>query len=177
MSDDRRSQDEANPQPASNTADAAFSALALSLDPVEPPAEVRARLLAALHTHERFTLFASDVAREFGLSSEAALAALRAIDDASAWHSGAGPGSGWLITPALRAARVVIARLPPNSVIRRHSHAHRELTFVLDGLLIEDGAKRCGPGTLLAPAIGTDHELSVGGDEPCTVVFHPAPLA
>ena len=162
---------------ASDAGIAALSALAHSLAPIEPEPSARARLLAALRGPERFTLFSLEVARSFGLSEDAALAALRAAGDEAAWHHDPRAGGGsWVTTPELRAAQVVIARLPAGSVIPRHAHDGRELTFVLDGLLIEDGQRACGPGTLLDPGIGSEHELVVGADKPCTVVFHPVAL-
>lgn len=176
MSDDQRSRGEAQARARSSGDETAFTALAQSLEPIEPDAEVRARLLSALRGPERFTPFAAEIARAFGLTTDAALAALRATDDAGAWHIGDERGGAWLSTHELRTAKVVIARLPSKTTIARHSHSERELTFVLDGVLIEDGWRRCGPGSLIDPAIGSEHEVVVGSDGPCTVVFYPVAL-
>jgi quercetin dioxygenase-like cupin family protein len=151
--------------------DEAWSTLALSLTPVAPAPEVRARLLAALSGPERFTLFAAEVARAFELSPETAREALRAIDDESAWSEGELPGSVFLSTPALLAARVFISRLPARTRIPKHPHPSREVTMVLEGLLIEDGCKQHGPGAVLDMSPGTEHEIVVGADAACTVVF------
>jgi hypothetical protein len=149
----------------------AWSALALSLTPLAPAPEARARLLSALRGPERFTLFAVEVARAFDLSPETAREALRAIDDEGAWRAGSLPGSSFLSTPGLNTASVVISRLPARTRIARHPHVSRELTLVLEGLLIEDGSKHHGPGALLDMSPGTEHDIVVGADADCTVVF------
>ncbi len=147
--------------------DETLARLAESLAPQQPSAEVRARFLAALQGPERWTLYADDVARAFALSREDALAALRSID-AGAWQPGMWPGSRLLRTPALTEARALIAEIPAGLHIPHHRHAGRELTFLLDGELIEDG-RVYRSGELVDKAPGSAHALQVGSH--CLVVF------
>jgi anti-sigma factor ChrR (cupin superfamily) len=91
--------------------------------------------------------------------------------DPGAWRPSFLPGSESLSTPALGRAHAVISRVPAGTRIARHGHSRRELTYVLDGELVEDGTRRLGPGELLAPEIGSEHEISVGGTDDCLVVF------
>ena len=144
--------------------------------PQKPPApHVRARLLAQLRGPERYTLFAAEVARAFGLELEHAQQALRAIADPAAWHPGAHPGSRLLLTPALAARGTVIADLPLGMHIPVHAHGERELTFVLDGELQDDAQRRIGPGELLQMTAGSSHAVTVVGTHACLAVFHGEP--
>jgi quercetin dioxygenase-like cupin family protein len=136
---------------------------------------VRSRLFEALAGPERYTLFAGDVARAFGVQLEHARAALRAIPEASAWRDGAIPGSQILVSPELAQRGTVIAKLPVGLLIPMHAHAERELTFVLDGELLDDGVRRVGPGELLDMPIGTSHAIEVAGEHACLAVFCRAP--
>lgn len=135
----------------------------------------RDRLFATLHGAERYTLFADEVAHTFGVQREHALAALRAIRDGSAWSDGPLPGTRILIHPELAQRRSVIAQLPVGLHIPIHAHAERELTFVLDGELLDDGVRRVGPGELLDMPVGTSHSITVAGEHPCLAVFRGAP--
>jgi quercetin dioxygenase-like cupin family protein len=153
------------------TDDGSLTLLAEALEPrvVEPG--VRARLLEALHTSERWAPFAAEVARAFGLELAAAREALSRIHDPSAWVPGFWPGSRLLITPQLMRAQTVVSALPPGIRIPRHRHAGRELTYVLDGVLLENGAQRHTTGALLDMQGGSEHEIGVPDDGECLVVF------
>ena len=148
-----------------------LAALAEALEPGSPDPAVRVRLLAALRGPERWSPFASEVAAAFGLELSAAREALALVHDGSAWHPGFWPGSRSLITPSLRQAQAVIAKLPGGIRIPQHRHAVRELTYVLDGVLIENGTTHHRAGTLLAMEPGSAHEVSVPDDDECLVVF------
>jgi hypothetical protein len=153
-----------------------WSALALSLEPVEPVAELRANLIARLQGSERFAPFAGDVARVFGLTPAAAREALLQVDDANVWRDGLWLGSRVFWTPALREVSAVIARLPAATQIPKHPHADRELTLVLQGCLIEDGQARHGPGEVLDMPASSEHAIAVSADAECLVVFYPLRL-
>jgi hypothetical protein len=141
---------------------------------IAPSPAQRDRLLASLSGSERFTLFAGDVARTFGVTVDDARAALRLVQDPRAWHPGSVPGVSWLTTPALAKLDVVIARLAVDMRIPKHPHSSREITLVLDGLLIEDGDRTLRAGDVLDMAIGTEHEIAVAGEHACLAVFFPA---
>ncbi|HEX5657642.1 MAG TPA: cupin domain-containing protein [Polyangiales bacterium] len=141
--------------------------LAEVLDVSPPAPEVRARLLAALQGSERWTLYAGEVAGAFGLTRDDALEALRQIEG-GVWQPGIWPGSVLLRTPALIAARALVARIPGGVEIAHHSHVTRELTFLLDGELSEEG-RVYRSGELIDKAPGSAHALHCV--EPCLVVF------
>ena len=143
--------------------------------PAASVASVRERLFDALTGSERYTIFAGDVARAYGVELEHARAALRAIHDESAWCDGAIPGSQMLVNPELAQRGTVIAKLPAGLLIPMHAHAERELTFVLDGELLDDGVRRVGPGELLDMPVGTSHAIRVAGEHACLAVFQRAP--
>jgi hypothetical protein len=136
-----------------------------------PDPSIRSRLLAQLSGRERYTLFADDVSRTFGLNIEDALNALRAIHDPTAWADGPFPGSRVLTTPQLTERRVVIAELPLGTHIPKHGHSERELTLVLDGELLEGSESVHGPGSVLDMPVGSAHEIAVVGKHACLAVF------
>jgi quercetin dioxygenase-like cupin family protein len=147
----------------------AWSLLAAALPPHEPLPELRDRLLAQLRGPDRFAPFVRDIASAFGLSREAIREAFACIPDGGRWQPGPWPGAQLLSTPELAAAHTVIARLPAAVEIPRHGHASRELTFVLDGALVEDGQRRLDAGELLLAEPGYRHAIAAVED--CLVVF------
>ena len=119
-------------------------------------------------------LFAQELSRAFRVTREAALQALRRVSDASAWRPGLLPGSQLLTTDALSEVGAVIARLPAGTRIPTHQHRGRETTFVLQGLLIEDGRAQHGPSALLDMPAGSAHAITVSDQAECLVVFFDA---
>jgi anti-sigma factor ChrR (cupin superfamily) len=153
------------------SSDELWSLLASALEPRTPTPPLRDELLAQLRGEQRWAPFASEIARTFGLDLEPTRAALARISDAAAWQPGFWPGSWFSSTPALQQARTVIARLPAGTRIPTHRHAGRELTYVLEGELLENDLTRHGPGALLDMPPGSAHELAVADDAECLVVF------
>jgi hypothetical protein len=149
----------------------ALSLLAEALPTSLPEPAVRERLLRALEGPERFTPWAPQVSRRFGLTLEEARDALRRIHEPSAWRPGLWPGSRLLATPALTRQRSIVAELPAGMRIASHRHAARELTYILEGTLIENGELRHESGSLLEKSSGSEHELTVTEDARCLVVF------
>jgi cytosine/adenosine deaminase-related metal-dependent hydrolase len=149
----------------------ALSLLTEAIETSPPEAAVRERLLRTLQGPERFTPWAPEVSRRFGLTLEEARDALRRIHEPSAWRPGVLPGSRLLATPALMRQRSIVAELPAGMRIARHRHHARELTYILDGTLIEDGELRHERGHLLDKLSGSEHELTVTEDACCLVVF------
>ncbi len=152
-----------------------WSLLARALEPVPPPPELKARLLAAIEGPERWAPFIKEIAGLFGVTPAAMRAALARIPDPTAWQPAILPGSFFTTTPELAQARTVITRLPPSTRIPVHRHGERELTYVLDGELIENGRQQRGAGELLDMAPGTEHELESGDRGECLVVFSVRP--
>ena len=148
-----------------------LSLLVEALSPGAPDPATRAQLVAALRGRERFTPWASELARVFNLERHEAEEALQRIDTAEAWQPGFWPGSRLLATPSLKRESCVIARLPGGVCIPRHKHQARELTYILAGELLEDCARHHKSGALLDMAAGSEHQLTVPDGEECLVVF------
>lgn len=149
---------------------AGLSAAAATPDPA-----VRARLMAELRGRERWTLWTTSVADLLGIPETDALFALQQIDDDSAWRPGLWPSSRVLQTPKLAEARALIASLRPGTHIAQHGHTERELTYVLNGELVEDERRSYGCGDLVDMKVGSEHSLTVKGTNDCLVVFFLRP--
>lgn len=134
-----------------------------SISPEAPPPGARARLLQALAGVERFGPLLAPLGRLTDLGSDALAAVLRRIDDAAAWIEGA-PGVRYFhFTPGPGAPSPAagLVRLRPGAVFPRHRHLGHEVSFVLDGVLVE-GGRRHGPGSVLESAAGSEHEYAAG---------------
>lgn len=151
--------------------DAVLARLSDALEPEAPPASLRAALLQRLHTDQRYTPFCREVSLAFGIAESAVLAAFGRIQEPHAWQPGLWPGSTCLTTPELAQAGAIIARVAPGTLIPSHRHEVREQTYVLDGVLVEDGARRVTAGQLLVAEPGSRHALAVDGPGDCLVVF------
>lgn len=131
-----------------------------------PPPSARARLLNALG-HDgggaRFRPLLAALGRLTDLSAEALSAVLARIDEAASWIDGAPGVSYFHFTPGpgAPAPAAGLVRVQPGAIFPRHRHLAPEVSFVLDGVLVENG-RRCGPGSLLESATGSEHEYSAG---------------
>ncbi len=128
-----------------------------------PPPAARARLLEAVGAIGRFQPLLPGLGRLTDLASDALSALLGRIDDATSWIDGA-PGVRYFhFTPGPRAPAPAagIVRVRPGAVFPRHRHLAPEVSFVLDGVLVENG-RRHGPGSLLESASGSEHEYTAG---------------
>ncbi|MEY4581888.1 MAG: hypothetical protein RL701_6591 [Pseudomonadota bacterium] len=154
---------------------AVLSALVATLepDPVQPAliAAGRSQLMAALHGPERWTPWAPAVSALLQITEPDALSALQLIEQQGVWRAGLWPGSCYLQTPPLAAALAGIARIAPGTKIARHRHEHRELTFVLDGQLLETDGRAYGCGELVDKPVGSEHEVTVADTSACLVIF------
>jgi quercetin dioxygenase-like cupin family protein len=145
--------------------------LALELEPVEPGPAARLRFLSELRGRRRFAPFTKSVAMTFDLSVDYAREALALFENASAFRQGGFPGSAFAPLRGPAGCNLMLARIPAGTRIPEHSHSGRELTFVLSGRLIENGARSCTSGQALDMAPGTAHEVAVGDEGECLVVF------
>ena len=138
--------------------------LAKGLPQVTPPAGVRARLLARLACSDRFQPFFSEVARLFDLSVDAVQALLSRIDDATAWEPGPLPfirvihfQSG----PRMAGFDTGLARIAAGAAFPRHRHLGREVSFVLEGSVCDNGQWRHA-GEIIAWETDSVHEYRAG---------------
>jgi ChrR Cupin-like domain len=126
---------------------------------VEPSA--RARLLAALDA-ERYLPFCAELARHFDLAEQAMRTLLARIVDPAAWTPGTPPVESFVdFEPgaAVHPLRAGFVRLAPGAKLSAHRHTDRELTFVLEGELVDGEGQRHGPGTAIAMPAASAHEL------------------
>ena len=144
----------------------ALTLLAEALPAVEPPPSARARLHEELTGRERFAPFAQEISDTFEAPLPKVLSALARIEDDTAWLGSPSPGLRILHVHG----RTVISRLPAGTQIAHHKHTTRELTYVLDGVLVSDGVAH-GRAACLDMAPGTEHALHVADGDECLVVF------
>ena len=131
--------------------------------PEAPPADGRARLLNALTGVGRFRPLLAALARLTDLGAGALTDVLRRIDDAASWIEGA-PGVRYFhfnVGPGAPTPAAGLVRVRPGAVFPRHRHLGPEVSFVLDGVLIQDG-RRHGPGSVLESATDSEHEYAAG---------------
>jgi quercetin dioxygenase-like cupin family protein len=169
--DDERDPSPARPRAATSGDEAAWALLVDSLEPQAPRPALRARLLATVSGPERFAPFVDPIARAFELSAGNVRDALGKVDDPGAWQVGFLPHSSIMVVPALLGSQTVISKLDIRSRIAEHRHDQRELTFVVDGALLDGSGQKFVPGDLIDMAPDTAHQLQVVGDHPCLVVF------
>lgn len=126
-----------------------------------PPPDGRARLLEAVAGVGRFRPLLAALERLTDLGAEALVAVLRRIDDAGSWIDGA-PGVRYFHFapgPGAAAPAAGIVRLRPGAVFPRHRHLGDEVTFVLDGVLVDRG-QHYGAGSVVQSPAGSEHEYA-----------------
>jgi hypothetical protein len=151
----------------------AFLALATALPPVQAGSEARARLFAAIDK-ERYLPFLGDLASKFDLAEDAMRALLLRIDDPVAWVRGAPPIQGHMnFRPGPRHAplRGGFARMTGGMRLPHHIHTDRELTLVLEGVLVDGEGQSYGPGACIDMPSGSSHSLSIPDDEQAVVAL------
>jgi quercetin dioxygenase-like cupin family protein len=151
----------------------------LEVDPIEPGAELRRRVLAAVDPRTRFEGFVARFARLFDLGEERAreiLTDARTVE-ASGWVDA--PVAGVRFYHFRGGERVVAAdcglvQLAPGTVFPRHRHLGEEWTLALSGIGEEDTGELWLPGDLTVREAGSVHGYRAAGDEPYlfAVVLH-----
>jgi hypothetical protein len=151
-----------------------WDVLALALDPIDPPSRTRARLMAELTGGARYLPFAADLARHFELDSARLHELLGRMADPAAWNTGIDPTIGYLhFRPgaALVPLRAGIVRMRAGARVPIHRHRDRELTYVLEGAVVDGSGQRFAPGdALLAPA-GSVHALAIDSGADCVMAL------
>jgi quercetin dioxygenase-like cupin family protein len=140
----------------------------LATEPADA-ARLRLSLIEALDPYQRFARFEAAVAEILQLPHAEAAAALRRIDDASAWLPQtpyiaylpvqSGPEAGYFLTGFLR--------VDAGCELPEHEHIGEELTYVLQGAFVESSSgKLFRPGEPAIMSGGTRHSLIVPADGP-----------
>jgi quercetin dioxygenase-like cupin family protein len=150
----------------------AWSLLSVALDPVAPPAHCRERLLAEISGRARHLPFQRGLQAHFDLSEADAAALLARIGEASAWTAGVAPILGFLHFrpgPRLGRAHCGFVRMKRGMQIPAHRHRDSELTYVLEGVLLDGEGHRYGPGAAIEMPADSVHTLYVSPDQDALV--------
>jgi hypothetical protein len=143
--------------------------MADTVEPVPPPADLRARLLATVADTNRFDDLVDQVAEMYDVSSDRALELLARVDVAERWKPGMLPGTRMItFRPGEKYGDHLVGfvRVPPGSAFPWHEHVGDELTFVLQGRCCDtDGTVLCR-GDYGRYESGTAHDFTTPEDGP-----------
>jgi hypothetical protein len=145
----------------------ALALLALTLEPVEPPAQLRARVLERVSGRGRYLAFAPSLARELDLPLPRMRELLEAATTEHPWQGGLLPGFAIIhfeAGPGAGERHAGFARMPAGFELPLHRHLVEELTMVLEGILVDDTGRLLGPGELVRAAPGSVHAITVVQD-------------
>jgi hypothetical protein len=127
-------------------------------------ADGRARLLTELQPYDRFARFEPAVAELLQITPAEAAAALRRIDEPSAWLP-QGPGIAFLPVPGAPEAGFFLSgflRVEAGMEFPEHEHLGEEITLVLQGAFEESVSGQVFlPGEPAHMAAGTHHKFRV----------------
>lgn len=148
-------------------------ALAAELDsyyalvvPVEPAADVKARLLASVGGG-RFEKFANRMAQLFDVTVERARELLGLVERDASWEHPI-PGISLIHFaggPACSAADCGFVRVAPGCTFPWHTHRGEEVNVILSGTVRDHSGKLLGPGDELVQPTGSQHDLTAGDEE------------
>jgi len=140
----------------------AMDALALSLDPVEPPSGLRDRILASATPLSRFDRFAETVASLIDRSVESARAYLAQIDSPDAWEPGPLPNLRLFHLdggPKTAGCIVGFVALQAGTFFPEHTHIGDESVFVLQGAIVDTDGTTYRRGDLVTMSADTTHHV------------------
>lgn len=145
--------------------------LCRDIDPLEPSASLRARVLAAADPSTRFEGLADRLARLFDLSPAAARGVLAAIGNAdAAWVRSPDSDIRFMNVaagPRVANAHCGLLEIAPGARIPLHEHPATEWSFGIQGIVRESSGDLLRPGDLVCREKGSSHDLHSIGDEPC----------
>lgn len=150
---------------------ARVAVLGLAARPVAPPAELRARVLAAVSADGRFGRFVDRVARILDVSMVRARDLLRGIDDPASWVPGPVEGCDLFhLDGGPEAVQAVcgFVRLRPGVEFPDHEHVGDETVLVVQGSFRDGDGTLVPLGTEVEKPGGTRHKL-VALDGPDTI--------
>jgi hypothetical protein len=138
--------------------------VAQSLPDLPAGADARARILGQLDPYARFARFEAAVADLLHVSRDEAAAALKRIDDASAWQEQA-PGLAYMSVPSGPDADYFLSgflRVDAGLEFPPHEHLGEEITFVLQGAFVETNSGQLfRPGQPSIMPGGSQHTFRV----------------
>ncbi len=143
---------------------AAWSMLALALEPETPPPEVRSRLLRSVHGAQRYLPFVGRLSRLFDVEVPRMRQLLIDAADPQSFSHAIVPGIRiihFATGPAVVGRHAGLARVRQGFEFPTHRHLVEEVTVVLEGMLVEDDGRVHAAGDVLVRAPGSRHALSV----------------
>lgn len=141
-----------------------WALLSLALDPADPAPADRDRLLLEVTGEGRYLPFRAGLEHHFDLSRATASALLARLQHAEAWTAGVAPILGFLHFrpgPRLGRAHCGFVRMKRGMQIPAHRHLDRELSYVLEGLLLDEAGNQYGPGAAIEMPASSVHTLKV----------------
>lgn len=145
----------------------AASLLALAVEPVAPPPELRTRLLAELGGRERFAPFVDRLAALFDLAADRVRAILQRFDTADGWTV-LYPGASFFDFeggPALGESTAGLVRIAAGVPFPHHTHLGEERVMVLQGAFVDDSGARVEAGQLAIMSDGSEHAFEVVSEQ------------
>jgi quercetin dioxygenase-like cupin family protein len=148
--------------------------LAQDVNPMEPSAGLRARLLASMSAPTRYEGFAARTARLFDMGIDAVRELFTKIAGVAQepWYE-AGGGTrlmDFTAGPALADAHCGLVHIPPGGTFAYHRHNGEETGVLLQGTLEDSHGSIWYPGDVLSAPAGTEHALHNPGSEPAIFV-------
>jgi len=150
-------------------------ALVAAVPPVTPAADVKARLLASVGGG-RFEKFSARMAKLYDVTIERARELLGLVERPASWGPAIPDTRTTAIPfvvlvhfdggPACATADCGFIRIEPGQSFPLHRHRGEEVVVVLAGTLRDSNGQLHHPGDECVRAAGTEHSLTVVGDEP-----------
>lgn len=157
---------------ANETDDLLFAVWAEAVvQPEVPPERLRRQLFDSVGGAARFRPFAAAVRRIFDLTERAWSDVVRRIDEASGWKDDIPNATYFHFQPgpACAGAESGVVRIKQGALFPRHRHLGHEITFVLDGLLLDRGGSY-GPGSVVESETGSEHDYRAGAGRDLLIV-------
>ena len=146
-----------------------LEALSDALEPLQPPAALRAQLLGELSGKGRFARFVESTAEMLDIGLEQARALLDRLDDLSLFEP-AFPGASFFWCeggPSVANAVRGFIRVQAGTEFPEHEHIGDEIVLVLQGSFVDTTCKKAyGVGARVLMPAGTSHEYMVPADGP-----------
>ena len=133
---------------------------------VAVPADIERRLMASIGGGA-FERFADRVGKIFDVTVDRARELLGLVEHRAAWETPI-PRIGLIHFdggPACATADCGFVRISPGGTFPWHTHRGEELSIIVAGTLCDVDGKLYGPGDELVRPAGSQHELTVSGDE------------
>jgi anti-sigma factor ChrR (cupin superfamily) len=154
-----------------------FEGLALTVAPIQPSPQIRARILTAAAAKGRLARFGEQLAKFFDVSIDKARALLDVVDDPASWEPGPVEGIALLHLsggPRVAMADCGLVRFPAGMDWPLHRHVGPESMFIFEGGIVETDGTRTVAGQELHKPAGSEHAFKILPEQDCVcaVIVH-----